>query len=466
MIDNRRNDSMVEREIASFLDEKLYSNKSLFTEFARTNGKEEQIKGSDLILSTSDGVIYRKVIDEKVASRYANTELDSFALELSFIGKDGKKKCGWFIDGEKCTDYYLLGWITKCDIPYDVVNNRFETDLIRKDNIREMDWCLVSRKEIVKHLEKKGWTLDRLALQDDKIRKNEGVKTKDYIDGVSFRYSGGYIEKPINILLKKETYMKLSHLNGTIVCDDEKEENTNDSKKIILESKIINDNFTQFLYDHYDIQNKEITTTEVPIPSKGDIGEMNNDDWNILLICGKSGSGKSTILREVYGDTKPIAYDYDKAVISQFPRLSEQDACDLLSSIGLSSVPTWLRKPSELSNGERARLDIAKAIYDADGGVVLLDEYTSVVNRAAAKSMSYALQRYARSKGIRIIIASCHFDIVEWLQPDYIFNLEHRDEEGNVELEKMVYSDDKDYNVYQSIREVDSLSEAMEIKLN
>ena len=233
--------------------------------------------------------------------------------------------------------------------------------------------------------------------------------------------------------------------------------------KIILESKIENDNYTQFLYDNYDIQNREKTVTEVPIPSKEDMEEMNKDDWNILLICGKSGSGKSTILNEVYGTSKPIMYDYSKCVISQFPRLTEEEVCDLLSSMGLASVPTWLRKPQELSNGERARLDIAKAIYDANGGIVLLDEYTSVVNRSAAKSMSHALQRYARQKGLKIIIASCHFDIVEWLQPDYMFNLEHRDENGEVEMEKMVYEEIKDYNVYQSPREIDILTEAVEV---
>lgn len=233
--------------------------------------------------------------------------------------------------------------------------------------------------------------------------------------------------------------------------------------KIILESKIVNDNYCNYLFENYDIQDKEKTVTEVPIPSKEDMEEMNKDNWNILLICGKSGSGKSTILREIYGDVKPIKYDHDKCVISQFPRLSEEEACDLLSSMGLASVPTWLRKPQELSNGERARLDIAKAIYDANGGIVVLDEYTSVVNRSAAKSMSFALQRYARQKGLKIIIASCHFDIIEWLQPDYVFNLEHRDENGEVEMEKMIYNDDTNYNVYQSPREIDILTEAIEI---
>lgn len=233
--------------------------------------------------------------------------------------------------------------------------------------------------------------------------------------------------------------------------------------KIILKSPIIQDSYCEYVFKNYDIQNKEITTTEVPIPSKEDMEQMNKDNWNILLICGKSGSGKSTILREIYGDVKPIEYDYSRCVISQFPRLTEEETCDLLCSIGLSSVPTWLRKPQELSNGERARLDIAKAIYDANGGVVVVDEFSSTINRHAAMSMSHALQRYVRQKNLKIIIASCHFDIIEFLQPNYIFNLEHRDEEGNVEMEKMVYSDDTDYNSYQSIRDIDSLTEAMDV---
>lgn len=460
-INNRKNDSIVEREIAKFLDEKLYSNKDLFAEFVRTDDKEEQIKGSDLILSTSDGVLYREVIDEKVASRYANTELNTFSLELSFIGKNGDKRCGWFIDNTKITKYYLFGWIKKADIPYNKECDRYNTDLITKDNIKEIDWALVSRQKIMDFLEERGWTLDKLSLQDKKIREQGKVKTKEFINDVSFRYSDAYVEKPINILLKKDTFMKLSHMHGTIVCEEEQKEERGKKyhgNKIVLESKIVVDKYCEYLFNNYDIQNRDITTTEVPMPSKEDMEEMNESNWNIMLVCGKSGSGKSTILREI-GNVKPIEYDYNKAVISQFEGYSEEDACDLLNGVGLSSVPNWLRKPNELSNGERARLDIAKSIYDAKGGIVILDEYTSVVNRAAAKSMSFALQRYARQKDLKVMIASCHFDIIEWLQPDYIFNLNHKDENGNVELEKMVYTSDNEYESQQYVKENDVLSE-------
>ena len=238
--------------------------------------------------------------------------------------------------------------------------------------------------------------------------------------------------------------------------------------KVRLESDIVNDKFTEYLYESYDIQDREKTVTEVPIPSKEDIDTIADDEeFNILLVCGRSGSGKSTILRNILNNGLPtIGYDEDKCVISQFPTLSEEEACDLLCGVGLSSVPTWLRRPSQLSNGKRARLDICKAIYDAKvngNEFVVIDEFTSVVNRDAAKSMSFALQRYARNNGLMLVVASCHFDVVDWLQPDYVFNLNHMDENGDVEMEHMVYDGEDKYNSQQTIEEADALTEALAI---
>ena len=239
--------------------------------------------------------------------------------------------------------------------------------------------------------------------------------------------------------------------------------------KIILTSDIVNDKFTEYLYESYDIQDRDKTVTEIPIPSDDDMNEIMNDkDFNIFLICGRSGSGKSTILRNIADrDVKIPSYDHSRCVISQFPSLTEEQACDLLSGVGLSSVPIWLRKPNELSNGERARLDVCKSIYDASENgenIVFIDEFTSVVNRDAAKSMSFALQRYARQNGMRLVIASCHFDIIDWLQPDYIFNLNHRDENGDVDVERLVYSDNTTYESQQTINDNDALTDQMLIR--
>lgn len=88
--------------------------------------------------------------------------------------------------------------------------------MIDRNNIKRLQWALVKRDKIMKFLEERGWTLEKLAKQDEQIRKQGYIKTKDFIDDVSFRYSDAYIEKPINLLLKKETYLKLSELNGII----------------------------------------------------------------------------------------------------------------------------------------------------------------------------------------------------------------------------------------------------------
>ena len=216
MINNRKNDMAVEREIAVFLDEKLYGNKELFKEYARTDEFDEQIAGSDIIITTADDKIVRSVVDEKVASRFANTKLDTFALELSFISKSGKKRCGWLLDNTKKTEYYLFGWILEADIPYLKERKRFDTDKIRKDNIKTLEWVLVKRSDIIKFLESKGWTLEKLSKQDEIIRERGEIRTKEFIDEVSFRYSDAYIEKPINVLLKKDTYIKISTLHGII----------------------------------------------------------------------------------------------------------------------------------------------------------------------------------------------------------------------------------------------------------
>ena len=236
--------------------------------------------------------------------------------------------------------------------------------------------------------------------------------------------------------------------------------------KIILESDIKRDAYTEYVCDHYDIQDREKCITEVPMPSSEDMEALNADgEWNVLLICGNSGSGKSTVLNKAFKAPNCISYDNDLACISQFPKLSEEEACDMFCGVGLSSVPTWLRKPSELSNGERARLDLCKAIYGSNGDdLISIDEFTSTVNRSAAKSMSFAFQRYLRQRNLRAVIASCHFDIIEYLRPDYVFNLNKRDKDGNVEMEKMVYKDDEKYDEYLSVNGAEILSEAMEME--
>ena len=184
---------------------------------------------------------------------------------------------------------------------------------------------------------------------------------------------------------------------------------------IELKTKILNDKYTEYVYQAFDIQNKEETSVYIPMY----LGEAKTFDWNIGVILGGSGSGKTTILK-MMGNVKKVNFDEKKPLISNFDWLEPKDAALVLTSMGLSSVPTWLRPFNALSNGEQYRATLAYLVSSAKNGeVILVDEYTSVVDRDVAKAMSFALQKYIRRENKRIIIASCHYDILEWIMPDW-----------------------------------------------
>lgn len=189
---------------------------------------------------------------------------------------------------------------------------------------------------------------------------------------------------------------------------------------IRLKTIIDEDEYTKYIKETFDLSLSSASV--VDIPYNFNIDEIK--DWNIGVICGSSGSGKSTILRHICGgDIKQAHFDNSKSVISNFTRMNAEDASKLLSSIGLASVPTWLRPYNCLSNGEKYRAELAKIISESEEEIIFVDEYTSVVDRNVAMSMSNALQKYIRKTNKKIVVATCHYDIFEWLRPDWIYDL-------------------------------------------
>jgi ABC-type lipoprotein export system ATPase subunit len=189
--------------------------------------------------------------------------------------------------------------------------------------------------------------------------------------------------------------------------------------KINLTHKINNDKYTKYIYEAFDIQNKDESNVIVEANL-----EHLPKEWNIGVVYGGSGTGKTTILKNYFKKEMDKSYfDNSKSLISNFNWLEPKDATFLLSAMGLSSVPTWLRPFNTLSNGEQYRANLAYIVGSAKNNeVILIDEYTSVVDRDVAKAMSNALQKYIRRNNKRIVLASCHFDIMEWLQPDWIYS--------------------------------------------
>lgn len=205
------------------------------------------------------------------------------------------------------------------------------------------------------------------------------------------------------------------------ICEASSQPKFVDPNIITLSSTVKHDEYTDYIQEKFDLKVEDTCTVEVP--NRIHIDSLGN--WNIGVICGASGSGKSTILKNLGGGKIANAtFDCSKTLISNFNTLTPQDATMLLSSMGLASVPTWIRPYNVLSNGEKYRAEVAKIVSEAkEEEVILVDEYTSVVDRNVAKSMSNALQKYIRKTNKRIILATCHYDIFEWLQPDWIYDL-------------------------------------------
>lgn len=148
--------------------------------------------------------------------------------------------------------------------------------------------------------------------------------------------------------------------------------------------------------------------------------------YNVGLVVGASGSGKTSLVRSVWGDECFVELlDPDLPIIDQFPPSWGYDDCAAaLSGVGLTHVPCWIRPARTLSNGQRARAEAALQLARMrdDNGTVIIDEWTSVVDRTVAKVMSHCIAKHARRHDRRVVLCSCHYDVIEWLNPDWIID--------------------------------------------
>jgi ABC-type nitrate/sulfonate/bicarbonate transport system ATPase subunit len=145
--------------------------------------------------------------------------------------------------------------------------------------------------------------------------------------------------------------------------------------------------------------------------------------WNIGLIVGPSGCGKSTIARRLWPDHlhRELAWPKDAALLDGFPAaLSIKDITALLSAVGFSSPPAWLRPFHVLSTGQQFRVTLARLLAESPE-LAVMDEYTSVVDRTVARIGSAALAKVIRQRGQRFIAVTCHDDVEAWLQPDWVY---------------------------------------------
>lgn len=147
------------------------------------------------------------------------------------------------------------------------------------------------------------------------------------------------------------------------------------------------------------------------------------EHWNIGLVYGNSGSGKTTMIKHLFGNNIfNVKLNDNEPIINQLPNyLSYEECAKMLNGIGLNSVPCWIRPLKTLSNGQRARAEAVYLMTQANE-IIFIDEWTSVVDRTVAKAMSKCLYNYAKKTNKKVILCSCHIDIIEWLKPDWMID--------------------------------------------
>lgn len=184
-----------------------------------------------------------------------------------------------------------------------------------------------------------------------------------------------------------------------------------------LES-VVSDSFRcRMAANSLDIDTKKKSTHELKVEIEIE------SEYQVGLIVGASGSGKTTLAKELFGlNCFKSKIKQDVCILDQLPESLTYDECaEILNSIGLSQVVCWIRPVNTLSNGQKARAEAALLITNAEG-IVIIDEWTSVVDRTVAKVMSHCVQKFARRQKKKIVLCSCHYDVTEWLDPDWIID--------------------------------------------
>lgn len=154
--------------------------------------------------------------------------------------------------------------------------------------------------------------------------------------------------------------------------------------------------------------------------------DIDDGDWQIGLVVGPSGSGKTSIGKRIFGRDdavySPDGWVPNKPIIDCIsPKGDFDSVTGALAAVGLGSVPSWLRPYHVLSNGEKFRADLARIICESPDEVVV-DEFTSVVDRQIAKFGAMAFSKAWKRTKSKVVLLSCHYDIIEWVEPDWVYD--------------------------------------------
>jgi len=213
-----------------------------------------------------------------------------------------------------------------------------------------------------------------------------------------------------------------------------------DGLNVTYHSTVARTGKTQAIQQAFGISPNDVVTTvlkdfELVIPPR-----------SIVLVCGASGSGKTSLLDLIahrgrsFKENERVEYAGflipEEAVIGLFqPIQSDQPLIELithrdvrralriLNIAGLTEAFLYLKRFNELSHGQQYRALIATMI-DSGANLWIADEFCATLDEVTANIVAHNLQRYARELGATVIVGAPHYrTFIRSLRPDMVVQL-------------------------------------------
>jgi ABC-type ATPase with predicted acetyltransferase domain len=179
---------------------------------------------------------------------------------------------------------------------------------------------------------------------------------------------------------------------------------------------------TSRVMDHFGIafeQGRHVLADDLELPIQ---------PGQVVLFTGESGAGKSSLMRAAATELRNLSEPSagvlnidelslgDEPLIDALP-IDAIEAMELLAQCGLGEARLLLRKPAELSDGQRYRFRLALGLAQRPQWLVA-DEFTATLDRTLAKVVAYNVRRLADRTGTGVLLATTHDDVAADLAPD------------------------------------------------
>lgn len=206
-IDNER-----EKFVTTFLEQDvLYK----FPTYKRINNAELQKQGIDFEFFGKKKFFH--LCDLKtIMPRQNGKKLETACLECAsrYLSKKNEwiYTDGWFLNENEKTNTLVMFWIDKCT-----------NGLKSIEDIKEYEYCFILNETIWKYLKLLGWDKSTLKKKIEEVKNNpENYFRTQWINDIGFNTPKRLYnkERPVNILLKREFYIKNSIYSKKGVIDN------------------------------------------------------------------------------------------------------------------------------------------------------------------------------------------------------------------------------------------------------